>query len=252
MTLPDGSAYADMAFGPGILEAELERAGLAVGDVSAVASLDMKTLAVGANGKTGIELADFTIETVPDRFRRLGDLTQGIDDREFPLEPLLELVERQEREGLGDAPWPPQFPKAEGEPKRVQPSRARKEPNAVGAHGNAPAPSAVESPTGRRKSIHPLLVISKAAHKDEAIAGLERWKQRYPEAAKHLKPSDILVDSMRGMSTTWTRIRVNLRNVPEDQRPQQEPPDPDYDPWAGLDPSLRGRHTRFNPEDGRL
>jgi DNA ligase D-like protein (predicted polymerase) len=186
-----------------------------------------------------VELADFNIETVPERFKRLGDPMAGIDDRAFSLEPLLELVERQERDGLGDAPWPPQYPKAEGEPKRVQPSRARKD-------------DGVESPTGRRRSVHPLLVVSKAQHKEEALAGLERWKARHPEAAAHLKPSDVLVDSMRGMSSTWTRVRVNLRNVPDDQRPEQEAPDPDYDPWAGLDPALRGRHTRFNPEDGRL
>src|SRR5690606_33041948 len=132
------------------------------------------------------------------------------------------------------------YPKAEGEPKRVQPSRARKD-------------DGVESPTGRRRSTQPLIVVSKAQHKDEALAGLERWKGRHPEAAEHLRPSDILVDSMRGMSSTWTRIRVNLRNVPEDQRPQQEPPDPDYDPWAGPDPSMRGRQTKgINPADGRL
>jgi DNA ligase D-like protein (predicted polymerase) len=187
----------------------------------------------------GVELADFTIQTVPERFKRIGDPMAAIDDHAFSLEPLLELVERQEREGQGDAPWPPQYPKAEGEPKRVQPSRARKD-------------TGVESPTGRRQSIHPLITVSKAQHKDEAMAGLDRWKQRHPEAATHLKPSDILVDSMRGMSTTWTRIRLNLRNVPEDQRPPEEPPDPDYDPWANLDPSLRGRHTRTNPKDGRL
>jgi DNA ligase D-like protein (predicted polymerase) len=187
----------------------------------------------------GVELADFTIQTVPERFQRIGDPMAGIDDHAFSLEPLLELVERHEREGQGDAPWPPQYPKAEGEPKRVQPSRARKD-------------TGVESPTGRRQSIHPLITVSKAQHKDEAMAGLDRWKQRHPEAATHLKPSDILVDSMRGMSTTWTRIRLNLRNVPEDQRPPEEPPDPDYDPWANLDPSLRGRHTRTNPKDGRL
>jgi hypothetical protein len=122
----------------------------------------------------------------------------------------------------------------------VQPSRARKEDGA-------------ESPTGRRQSIHPLIVVAKAEHKDEALAGLERWKARHPAAAALLGTSDVLVDSMRGMSSTWTRIRVNLRNVPESDRPPEEPPDPDYDPWAGLDPAMRGRQTkRTNPAAGRL
>ena len=187
----------------------------------------------------GVELADFTLQSVPERFKRIGDPMAGIDDKQHSLDALMELVAQQERDGDGDAPWPPQYPKQEGEPKRVQPSRARKD-------------DVAESPTGRRRSIHPLLVISKAEHKDEALAGLERWKQRHPEAAEHLKAADVLVDSMRGLSTTWTRIRVNLRNVPEDQRPSQEPPDPDYDPWEGLDPAMRGRQTRYNPENGRL
>jgi hypothetical protein len=188
----------------------------------------------------GIELADFTVATMPARFAKLGDVMAGIDDEAFSLQPLIELSQRQEREGLGDAPWPPQFPKAAGEPRRVQPSRARKE-----AEG--------ESPTGRRKSIHPLITVAKAQHKDEALAGLERWKARHPKAAGLLGKSDVLVDSMRGMSSTWTRIRVNLRSVPEGERPAQEAPDPDYDPWAGLAPEMRGRQTkRVNPADGRL
>jgi hypothetical protein len=163
----------------------------------------------------------------------------AIDEVAYSLEPLIDLTRRQEEEGLGDAPWPPQFPKADGEPKRVQPSRARNDDGA-------------ESPTGRRKSVHPLIVVSKAQHKDEALAGLERWKERHPEAAALLGESDVLIDSMRGMSSTWTRIRVNLRNVPEADRPPEEPPDPDYDPWAGLDPAMRGRQTRrTNPKDGR-
>jgi hypothetical protein len=121
----------------------------------------------------------------------------------------------------------------------VQPSRARKD--------------GAESPAGRRQSIHPLITVAKAEHKDEALAGLERWKARHSAAAALLGTSDVLVDSMRGMSSTWTRIRVNLRNVPEAARPPEEPPDPDYDPWAGLDPAMRGRQTkRTNPADGRL
>jgi DNA ligase D-like protein (predicted polymerase) len=188
----------------------------------------------------GIELADFTVATMPARFAKLGDVMAGIDDEAFSLQPLIELSQRQEREGLGDAPWPPQFPKAAGEPRRVEPSRARKETEG-------------ESPTGRRTSIHPLITVAKAQHKDAALAGLERWKARHPKAAGLLGKSDVLVDSMRGMSSTWTRIRVNLRSVPEAERPAQEAPDPDYDPWAGLAPEMRGRQTkRVNPADGRL
>jgi DNA ligase D-like protein (predicted polymerase) len=188
----------------------------------------------------GVELADFTVATMPDRFAKLGDLMAGIDGEAFSLEPLIELTRQQEEAGEGDAPWPPQFPKAAGEPKRVQPSRARKN-------------TGVESPTGRRQSKHPLITVAKAQHKDEALAGLERWKARHAEAAAYLGTSDVLVDSMRGMSTTWTRIRVNLRNVPQAERPAEEAPDPDYDPWAGLPPEMRGRQTkRVNPKDGRL
>ncbi len=189
----------------------------------------------------GVELADFTIETVPRRFAELGDPMAEIDDVAYSLDPLLELVEKQEREGQGDAPWPPQFPKGRDEPKRVQPSRARKD-------GASP-----KSGTGRRQPSEPLITISKAQHKAEALEGLERWKQRHPEAAPHIEAGDVLVDSMRGMSSTWTRIRVNLRHVPEDQRPVEEAPDPDYDPWAGLPSEMRGRQTkRYNPADGRL
>ena len=84
----------------------------------------------------------------------------------------------------------------------------------------------------RRAPAHPLLTVARAAHKADALAGLERWVARHPEAARHLAPSDVLVDAMRGRSSTWTRVRVNLRHVPEEQRPAAEPPDPDYDPWA--------------------
>jgi len=80
----------------------------------------------------------------------------------------------------------------------------------------------------------PLLEIARAAKKEDALLGLERWKVRHPEAAAHLEPADVLVDSMRGRSSTWTRVRVNLEHVPEGLRPEPEPPDPDYDPWAGF------------------
>jgi hypothetical protein len=99
----------------------------------------------------------------------------------------------------------------------------------------------------------PLIVVANSPNKEAALAGLSRWKVRHPEAASHLAVDDVLVDSMRGRSSTWTRIRVNLRNVPEEQRPPEEAPDPDYDPWANLPPEMRGRQTRrVNPKDGRL
>jgi hypothetical protein len=183
-----------------------------------------------------VELTDFTIETVPRLFAERGDAHAEIDAVSYPLEPLLELVEKQEREGLGDAPWPPQFPKAEGEPTRVQPSRARRD-------------GAQKSASGRRAPIHPLITVAKAGHKQEALAGLERWKARHPAAAAFLADDDVLVDSMRGRSATWTRIRVNLRHVPEGERPAEEAPDPDYDPWQGVDiEAYRRQHMESDPK----
>jgi hypothetical protein len=86
------------------------------------------------------------------------------------------------------------------------------------------------------------MTVAKAEHKDDALAGLERWKVRHPAAAARLQVDDILVDSMRGRSTTWTRVRINLRHVPEEERPAGEPPAPDYDPWLGS--GLRPRGSR--------
>jgi DNA ligase D-like protein (predicted polymerase) len=145
---------------------------------------------------------DFTLSTMPERFAKIGDRHHGIYDRPGSLDAVLELSARHEREGLGDAPWPPHYQKQRGEPKRVQPSRAR-------------------------AAKHPLIEIGRARRKEDALAGLERWKARHPQAATHLKAADVLVDAMRGRSSTWTRIRVNLQHVPADLRPAQEPLDPD-------------------------
>ena len=174
-----------------------------------------------------VEPEAFTIATVPKRLREVGDPGASIDEVTFGLEPLLELAYRDEGEGIGDAPWPPHFPKAEGEPPRVQPSKRRKE-------GPAPVDDAGPKPTGRRKSTKPLVEIARAETEDEAREGLERWKVRHPDVLPHLEPHDVLVDSMRGRHRTWTRIRVNLQHVPKELRPEQEPLEVDYDPWAGM------------------
>ena len=155
--------------------------------------------------------AEFTVFTVPKRFAEFGDPHSGIDTAAGSLEKLLELAAKDEAAGLGDAPWPPHFRKMEGEGPRVAPSRAK---------------SAAKKPRTKM----PLVVVANSTNKDAALAGLERWKSRHPRVAELLAVDDVLVDSMRGRSSTWTRIRVNLRNVPEELRPAEETPDPDDDP----------------------
>ena len=155
--------------------------------------------------------ADFTLFTVPGRFAKIGDPHAGINDSAGSLEKLLELARKDEAAGLGDAPWPPHFQKMEGEAPRVAPSRAK---------------SAVKKPRVKM----PLIVIANSPDKAAALAGLERWKQKHAGIAGLLAIDDVLVDSMRGRSSTWTRIRINLRHVPEELRPPQETPDPDDDP----------------------
>jgi len=192
-------------------------------------------------------LEDFTLRSVPARYARLGDVGAGLDARAFSLEPLLELVARHETEGLGDAPWPPHYAKGSGEPPRVQPSKRPMPPpsDPTAPRGRAgsvapamPSPPARNAdgtvpPTGRRRSSQPLLVISQAADKADALAGLDRWRERHPEAAESVRdPEDVLVDAMRGRYKVWWRVRVNLRNVLSELRPAAEPPDPDYDPWS--------------------
>jgi hypothetical protein len=155
--------------------------------------------------------ADFTIFTIPKRFAKLGDPQRDMNAAAGLLDKLLELAEKDEAAGLGDAPWPPHFRKMEAEATRVAPSRAK---------------SALKKP--RMKM--PLIVVANSPDKRSALAGLERWKVKHAEVAGFLTIDDILVDSMRGRSSTWTRIRVNLRHVPESLRPVQETPDPDDDP----------------------
>jgi hypothetical protein len=218
-----------------------------------------------------VEAADFTLATVPALYAARGDRGAGIDEAVGSLDALLELSARQEAAGEGDAPWPPNYRKQAGEPPRVQPSRQRRAsaeydtPEAEAereksraamerrfsraaeeraALGGAARPS-TPTPTGRRRSAIPVVEIARAAKKDEALAGLERWKSRHADAAAHLRPDDILVDSMRGRSTTWTRIRVRLSNVPHELRPEQEPLEVDYDPWAGYEwPDRAGQLER--------
>jgi DNA ligase D-like protein (predicted polymerase) len=203
--------------------------------------------------------ADFTVRTVPARVERLGEVGAGIDDQAFSLEPLLELVARHEAEGEGDAPWPPNYAKQPGEPPRVQPSKARKrgskaaEPATADPKvaGPAPADPKVPSPTGRRRSSAPLVVVAQAATKPEVEDGLARWKMRHPRAASRLAVDDVLYDAMRGRSTIWWRVRVNLRHVPEKDRPKPEPPDPDYDPWAGYEWPDRSGQPERAPRKGK-
>jgi DNA ligase D-like protein (predicted polymerase) len=181
------------------------------------------------------EAEAFTLATVPRRFAQVGDPSKGIDEAVGSLEALLELSAQHEAAGFGDAPWPPHFVKQEGEPARVQLSRRRREDRPAAAKGQVPPPPPGKTvgPTGRRRSTMPLIEIARAATEAEARAGLQRWRARHGEVWSHLAPSDILVDSMRGRNTTWTRIRINLRNVPESERPPQEALEVDYDPWAG-------------------
>jgi bifunctional non-homologous end joining protein LigD len=189
----------------------------------------------------------FTIDTVPNRVARMGDPSKGIDEAVGSLEALIELAAQHEAAGFGDAPWPPHFVKQEGEPARVQLSRRRRDDRVAVPQGQVPPPAPGKSvgPTGRRRTTFPLIEIARAATEAEARAGLQRWRTRHAEVWAHLAPSDVLVDSMRGRNSTWTRIRINLRNVPESERPPQEALEVDYDPWAGYEgPDRSGQLER--------
>jgi bifunctional non-homologous end joining protein LigD len=166
---------------------------------------------------------DFTIATMPARVATFGDRHAAIDAHPCSLEPLLDRAARDERDGLGDAPWPPHYRKQPDEPARVQPSR-------------------------RRTPKHPLIEIGRARRKQDALAGLDRWKSRHPDAAAHLEPADVLVDAMRGRYHTWTRIRLNLQHVPVALRPAQEALDPDDggEDWSGAQRSRRPAPNTFS------
>jgi hypothetical protein len=217
---------------------------------------------------------DFTLATVPAIYAKRGDAGAGIDEAVGSLDALLELSRRHEAAGEGDAPWPPNYAKQAGEPPRVQPSKARRpkseyEPGrgtdggpppdvaavraaaVAGGDPNAGLPTEWEgggtrpTPTGRRRTSIPVIEISRAAKKAEALEGLGRWETRHPKAAKALEPADVLVDGMRGRSSLWYRVRVNLIHVPEADRPAQEKLDPDYDPWEGYEwPDRAGQLER--------
>ncbi len=168
--------------------------------------------------------ADFTVASMPGRFAKLGDPHAGMDRAVGSLQKLLELAARDEASGLGDAPWPPHYIKQEGEGPRVAPSRAR---------GGQKAPR-------KPRQKMPLIIVAQALTKADALGGLERWKAKHEAIAGQLAVDDVLIDTMRGRSSAWFRIRVNLRHIPVDQRPPQETPDPDDDPtrewrrrWAG-------------------
>ncbi len=198
---------------------------------------------------------EFTLATMPARFAALGDLHRDIDAHPCSLESLLELSDRQAKEGQGDAPWPPHYEKQEGEPPRVQPSRAKKPRAAVKAAAEGAEPGLTPMPrparTSRRVSKLPLVEIARAEKLADAQAGLERWKARHADVVPHLQPADVLTDAMRGRYSTWTRIRVNLQHVPEELRPAQEPLEVDYDPGDTRPVNAGGaRRSRRAPPEG--
>jgi DNA ligase D-like protein (predicted polymerase) len=178
---------------------------------------------------SGCDPTDFTVLTMPKRFGEIGDPHADMNNSAGSLEGLLDLAAKDEAEGLGDAPWPPHFRKMEGEAPRVSPSRAKS--------------TSVKAAAKRPRTKMPLIVVANSPHEDAALAGLERWKKKYEEVARLLAVDDVLVDRMRGRSSIWTRIRVNLRNIPEELRPPQETPDPDDDPTRR---SSTGRAAKKN------
>jgi DNA ligase D-like protein (predicted polymerase) len=145
----------------------------------------------------------FTVATMPRRFAELGDPWEGMDDSPGKLDGLLELADR-----LGPA---------------------------------EKAPRGAKRGDGRRSSAMPLIEIARTRTKDEALAALDQWRGKYPAVAEKLHPADVLVDGMRGPSSIWYRIRINLQHVDESERPAQEELLADYSPWQNYaGPQNRG------------
>jgi bifunctional non-homologous end joining protein LigD len=197
-----------------------------------------------------VEMEDFTLATVPALYTARGDAAEGIDEAVGSLEALLALSARHEADGMGDAPWPPHYAKPEGEPPRVAPSRQRRPsseygPSSPSSPSRLPGGGSRPTPTGRRRTSIPVVEIARAEFREQALEGLERWKARHPEIVPYLEPADVLVDAMRGRSTAWYRVRVNLIHVPAVDRPAQEALETDYDPWAGYEwPDVSGQAER--------
>ncbi|MEO8797376.1 MAG: DNA primase, partial [Polyangiaceae bacterium] len=189
------------------------------------------------------DAADFTVLTMPKRFAEKGDPHAKMNEHPGSLDKLLALADEDEANGLGDAPWPPHFKKKSGEGARVAPSRAKKK-----ASDGEAAPAKKRAPRAKK----PVLTIANSPNKQAALDGLERWKNRHSDVVSHLKPEHVLVDSMRGRSSTWTRIRVNLEDVPEAMRPPQETPSPDDDPtreWREKMAEHRAKKKAEPPKD---
>jgi DNA ligase D-like protein (predicted polymerase) len=194
-----------------------------------------------------VEPAAFTLRTMPARFAAIGDPHAAMNERPCSIDALLELAARHQREGLGDAPWPPHYRKQAGEAPRVAPSRRRAAP------GPSRHKDGSTGKTAARRKTHPLIEIARARKKEDALAGLDRWKARHQDASSHLQPADVLVDAMRGRFHTWTRIRLNLRHVPAELRPEQEPLDPNetIDDWANVSEEERAEWRRRRPSRAR-
>ena len=150
----------------------------------------------------------FTMDTVPQRFAEIGDPWADMDDDPGgQLDSLLELAEE------------------------------------LGPADKAPKGAGRSSRAGRRVSVMPLIEVARTKTRDEAMAALDVWRDRHPAAAELLQPADVLVDGMRGPSSIWYRIRINLQHVPAQQRPPQEELIADYSPWR-TEPAQSSQHTQ--------